>query len=190
MGLEIGRRRAGRKHPELRIPRNPVDNNIYQDEHTRTFARIVSVAAFVLCRPPCFAFLFCSLPCSNPGRLGRFWGRVGRTRLAIGFGGSHHRLGRVLGSTLFHPRPMSSNNFRDSTVVIIETGRTTVRAGQGLHDLLRLPTVVCRLHFAQTSATGLRLALRRTSLPELASDDLLFLLMAKFVRFVFPILLQ
>ncbi|KAI1793568.1 actin-like ATPase domain-containing protein [Ganoderma leucocontextum] len=36
---------------------------------------------------------------------------------------------------------MSSTGFRDSTVVIIETGRTTIRAGQGLHDLLRLPTV-------------------------------------------------
>ncbi|KAI0731295.1 actin-like ATPase domain-containing protein [Earliella scabrosa] len=34
-----------------------------------------------------------------------------------------------------------SNNFRDSTVVIIETGRTCIRAGQGLHDLLRLPTI-------------------------------------------------
>ncbi|TFK89166.1 actin-like ATPase domain-containing protein [Polyporus arcularius HHB13444] len=33
------------------------------------------------------------------------------------------------------------SNFRDSTVVIIETGRTHIRAGQGLHDLLRLPTV-------------------------------------------------
>ncbi|TBU54678.1 actin-like ATPase domain-containing protein [Dichomitus squalens] len=36
---------------------------------------------------------------------------------------------------------MSSTSFRDSTVVIIETGRTSIRAGQGLHDLLRLPTV-------------------------------------------------
>ena len=34
------------------------------------------------------------------------------------------------------------SNFRDSTVVIIETGRTHIRAGQGLHDLLRLPTIV------------------------------------------------
>ncbi|KAI0794012.1 actin-like ATPase domain-containing protein [Fomes fomentarius] len=36
---------------------------------------------------------------------------------------------------------MSNTSFRDSTVVIIETGRTTIRAGQGLHDLLRLPTI-------------------------------------------------
>ncbi|KAI0741543.1 actin-like ATPase domain-containing protein [Daedaleopsis nitida] len=36
---------------------------------------------------------------------------------------------------------MSSNSFRDSTVVIIECSRTRLRAGQGLHDLLRLPTI-------------------------------------------------
>ncbi|KAI0334518.1 actin-like ATPase domain-containing protein [Cubamyces sp. BRFM 1775] len=36
---------------------------------------------------------------------------------------------------------MSSTTFRDSTVVIIETSRTSIRAGIGLHDLLRLPTV-------------------------------------------------
>ncbi|KAJ6581209.1 actin-related protein [Mycena capillaripes] len=32
-------------------------------------------------------------------------------------------------------------SFRDSTVIIIETGRTVVRAGLGLHDLLKTPTV-------------------------------------------------
>ncbi|KDQ26981.1 hypothetical protein PLEOSDRAFT_1066270 [Pleurotus ostreatus PC15] len=32
-------------------------------------------------------------------------------------------------------------SFRDSTVAIIETGRTVVRAGLGLHDLLRPPSV-------------------------------------------------
>jgi actin-related protein 9 len=36
-------------------------------------------------------------------------------------------------------------SFRDSTVVIIETGRTHVRAGLGLHDLLKTPTVVRRI---------------------------------------------
>ncbi|KAI9066964.1 actin-like ATPase domain-containing protein [Trametes sanguinea] len=36
---------------------------------------------------------------------------------------------------------MSGATFRDSTVVIIETSRTSIRAGIGLHDLLRLPTV-------------------------------------------------
>ncbi|KAL1943075.1 hypothetical protein VTO73DRAFT_4746 [Trametes versicolor] len=36
---------------------------------------------------------------------------------------------------------MSNATFRDSTVVIIETSRTSIRAGIGLHDLLRLPTV-------------------------------------------------
>jgi actin-related protein 9 len=33
--------------------------------------------------------------------------------------------------------------FRDSTVVIIETGRTIIRAGLGLHDLLKTPALVC-----------------------------------------------
>ncbi|PBK99350.1 actin-like ATPase domain-containing protein [Armillaria gallica] len=32
-------------------------------------------------------------------------------------------------------------SFRDSTVVIIETSRTVVRAGLGLHELLKIPTV-------------------------------------------------
>ncbi|KAH0582946.1 SWI/SNF and RSC complexes subunit arp9 [Termitomyces sp. J132] len=32
-------------------------------------------------------------------------------------------------------------SFRDSNVVIIETGRTTVRAGLGLHDLIKTPSV-------------------------------------------------
>ncbi|KAI8974545.1 actin-like ATPase domain-containing protein [Trametes punicea] len=36
---------------------------------------------------------------------------------------------------------MSSTTFRDSTVVIIETSRASIRAGIGLHDLLRLPTI-------------------------------------------------
>jgi len=33
-------------------------------------------------------------------------------------------------------------SFRDSSVVVIETGRTQIRAGHGLHELLRTPTVV------------------------------------------------
>ena len=68
---------------------------------------------------------------------------------------------------------MSSNNFRDSTVVIIETGRSTVRAGQGLHDLLRLPTVVRPLRFNSASVTGLKSGLCRTYPPELALGELL-----------------
>ncbi|KAJ7113719.1 actin-related protein [Mycena crocata] len=32
-------------------------------------------------------------------------------------------------------------SFRDSTVIILETGRTVIRAGLGLHDLLKTPTV-------------------------------------------------
>ncbi|EDQ98003.1 uncharacterized protein LACBIDRAFT_317718 [Laccaria bicolor S238N-H82] len=32
-------------------------------------------------------------------------------------------------------------SIRDTNVVIIETGRTVVRAGLGLHDLLKTPTV-------------------------------------------------
>lgn len=34
-------------------------------------------------------------------------------------------------------------SLRDANVVIIETSRTVVRAGLGLHDLLKIPTVVC-----------------------------------------------
>jgi len=33
-------------------------------------------------------------------------------------------------------------SFRDSTVIIIENGRTKIRAGLGLHDLLKTPAVV------------------------------------------------
>ena len=36
--------------------------------------------------------------------------------------------------------PMTA--FRDSTVVVIETGRTLIRAGWGLHDLLKTPSIV------------------------------------------------
>ncbi|PCH44390.1 actin-like ATPase domain-containing protein [Wolfiporia cocos MD-104 SS10] len=34
-----------------------------------------------------------------------------------------------------------SHSFRDSSIVVLDTGRTTVRAGLGLHDLLRTPSV-------------------------------------------------
>jgi len=37
---------------------------------------------------------------------------------------------------------MSSIGFRDSSVIIIETGRTVIRGGLGLHELLRTPTIV------------------------------------------------
>jgi hypothetical protein len=37
--------------------------------------------------------------------------------------------------------------FRESTVVIIETGRTSVRAGLGIYDLLKTPAVVRSLSF-------------------------------------------
>ena len=40
---------------------------------------------------------------------------------------------------------MSNIAFRDSSVIIIETGRTKVRAIMGLADLLRLPYVVSLL---------------------------------------------
>lgn len=36
--------------------------------------------------------------------------------------------------------------FHDSTVVILETGKDVVRAGLGLFDLLKTPTVVCPCH--------------------------------------------
>ena len=93
--------------------------------------------------------LLCSLPCSNLRTFKRLCG-----------GAREDRFGRVSRSLIlvetFPPlaQPMSSNNFRDFTVVIIETGRTTVRAGQSLHDLLRLPTIVPCLHFNPASATA------------------------------------
>ncbi|KAI0084488.1 actin-like ATPase domain-containing protein [Irpex rosettiformis] len=45
---------------------------------------------------------------------------------------------------------MSSNSFRDSLIVIIDTSRTLIRAGHGLHDLLRTPSVTL------TARVGLR----------------------------------
>ncbi|KAI6044260.1 actin family [Pisolithus marmoratus] len=45
-------------------------------------------------------------------------------------------------------------SFRDSSILIIETGRTTIRAGLGVHELLRAPAVeiLARVGFRQ--ATG------------------------------------
>ncbi len=37
---------------------------------------------------------------------------------------------------------MSNVSFRDSSIVIIDTSRTLIRAGLGLGDLLRTPSVV------------------------------------------------
>jgi actin-related protein 9 len=48
---------------------------------------------------------------------------------------------------------MSSIGFRDSSVIIIETSRTVIRGGLGLHELLRTPTIV------------------RVSLPQFAPSD-------------------
>lgn len=33
-------------------------------------------------------------------------------------------------------------SFRDANVIVIDTSRTLVRAGIGLHELLRIPSVV------------------------------------------------
>lgn len=44
-------------------------------------------------------------------------------------------------------------SFRESTVVIIETGRTVVRAGIGLHELLKIPAVVSALNIDGVSLT-------------------------------------
>ena len=46
--------------------------------------------------------------------------------------------GRVLSSST----TMSNVSFRDLTVVLIDTSRTVIQAGLGLHDLLRTPAVV------------------------------------------------
>ena len=35
------------------------------------------------------------------------------------------------------------SSFRESSIVILDTSRTLVRAGLGLHELLKTPTVVC-----------------------------------------------
>jgi hypothetical protein len=42
-------------------------------------------------------------------------------------------------------------SFRDSTILTIETGRTVVRAGLGIHELLKTPAVVSRRYFRQPS---------------------------------------
>lgn len=39
-------------------------------------------------------------------------------------------------------------SIRDANVIVIETGRTVVRAGIGLHDLLKTPSVVRSLKFS------------------------------------------
>lgn len=44
-------------------------------------------------------------------------------------------------------------SFRDLTVVIIETSRTVVRAGLGLHELLKTPSVVCAFLILVPSST-------------------------------------
>lgn len=70
---------------------------------------------------------------------------------------------------------MSSISFRDSVVVIVDTSRTLIRAGLGLHDLLRTPAVVCLLRRQLNLCSGLladrvlsqelpaRVGLRRTT---------------------------
>ncbi|KAI0705135.1 actin-related protein [Cytidiella melzeri] len=67
---------------------------------------------------------------------------------------------------------MSSGTFRDSAVVVIDTSRTLIRAGHGLHDLLRTPAVVSpvsrimyRLHWwlRNTQELTARVGLRRAT---------------------------
>lgn len=55
-------------------------------------------------------------------------------------------------------RTMSNIAFRDSSVVIVETGRTHVRAIFGLHELLRTPAVVSRRLPRLTSSVSSSLA--------------------------------
>lgn len=43
--------------------------------------------------------------------------------------------------------------FRDSTVVIIETGRTLIRAGIGLSELLKTPSLVCLFYLMSSNNT-------------------------------------
>ncbi|KAJ7880321.1 actin-related protein [Mycena olivaceomarginata] len=64
-------------------------------------------------------------------------------------------------------------SFRDSTVIIIETGRTVIRAGLGLHDLLKTPTVEisARVGLRKSAFTNGAEANGRTSDDPLASTS-------------------
>ena len=63
-------------------------------------------------------------------------------------------------------------SIRDANVVIIEVSKTVVRAGLGLHDLLKTPTVVRLLFFKLSSLTNFqqeiqaRVGLRRNGFGE------------------------
>lgn len=50
---------------------------------------------------------------------------------------------------------MSSLAFRDSSIVLIETGRTSVKAGIGLYDLLKIPSVEIQARVAVRPETRL-----------------------------------
>lgn len=51
-------------------------------------------------------------------------------------------LTRLNHSTYITIVSLAMSSFRDSSILIIETGRTVVRAGLGIQELLKTPTVV------------------------------------------------
>ncbi|KAF9813445.1 hypothetical protein IEO21_05604 [Rhodonia placenta] len=59
---------------------------------------------------------------------------------------------------------MSGTSFRDSLIVIIDTGRSSVRAGLGLHDLLKPPSIEI------LARVGLPRSLATSSIDESAPD--------------------
>ena len=52
------------------------------------------------------------------------------------------RVRALSGVSCISSTTMSNVSFRDLTVVLIDTSRTVIQAGIGLHDLLRTPAVV------------------------------------------------
>lgn len=57
-------------------------------------------------------------------------------------------------------------SFRDASVIIIETARTVVRAGLGLHELLKTPSVVSHKFSSSVLVANARLDNSRTRWPE------------------------
>ncbi|CCM00369.1 uncharacterized protein FIBRA_02399 [Fibroporia radiculosa] len=60
---------------------------------------------------------------------------------------------------------MSSNSFRDSIVVVLDTSRSTIKAGLGLHDLLRPPSIeiLARVGLPRNATVNSDIAMNGTS---------------------------
>jgi hypothetical protein len=77
-------------------------------------------------------------------------------------------------------------SIRDSNVIILEIGRTTVRAGLGLHDLLKTPTIVCvffsdYVSQARAPQCSSAVALFRKYLLALDCDEMFFKILLRMV---------